>query len=270
MSANTTTSVWRSISPTELWARRHLAVMLMIREIKVRYKQSALGGVWAVVRPLMMMVVFTFLFGTIAKLPNADVPYPIYVFAALIGWDLFANVVIGCATSITANKNVVQKIYCPRLLFPISSVMVALFDFFIAAVILAILMLLLGVVPSVNIVWLPLLILAVLLAGLSVGLWLAAMAVWLHDIKFMVTYLIQLLMLLTPVGYGAENVPEKFAWVVKYNPMATLVEAFRWCIIGVPAPNLVYSLYAACITVVMLVGGLIFFNALERSFADVI
>ncbi len=270
LSANTTTSAWRSIDPKELWVRRHLAVMLMVREIKVRYKQSALGGAWAVIRPLMMMVVFTFLFGTMAQLSGEGIAYPVYVFAALIGWDLFANVVVGCATSITTNKSVVQKIYCPRLLFPLSSVMVALFDFVIAACILAVLMLIFGVGVSENIVWLPLMILAVLLVGLSLGIWLAAAAVWLHDVKFMTTYLMQLLMLLTPVGYGAQNIPESFAWIIKINPMAAIVEGFRWCILGVPAPDPIYSAYAAGVTCVMLIGGLIFFNALERSFADVV
>lgn len=270
LKGNTTTSTWRAIAPSELWARRHLAWMLSVREIKVRYKQSALGAAWAVIRPLVMMVVFTFLFGTLAQLPDEGVPYPIYVFAALIGWDLFANVVLGSATSITANKSVVQKVYCPRLLFPLSSLLVALFDFVIAAAILTVLMVFMDVTPSANIVWLPLLVIAVLLVGLSIGLWLAAAAVWLHDIKFVVGYLIQLVMLLTPVGYGAKNIPESLSWIITINPMATLVELFRWSILGVAAPDAMYIGYAAAATGVLLAGGLYFFNALERSFADVV
>jgi lipopolysaccharide transport system permease protein len=263
-------SSWRAIDPAEMWMRRHLALMLSVREIRIRYKQSMMGGLWAVVRPLVMMLVFTFLFGSVAKLSGGDVPYPLYVFAALIGWDLFANVVTGCAGSITKNRVLVERMYCPRLLFPLSSVMVALFDFAIAGVIFAVLMALMGVAPSPNIVWLPLLVLGVVLAGLSVGLWLAAMAVWLHDVKFAVTYLMQLLLLLTPVGYGAANVPEKYAFIVTYNPMATLVEAFRWSILGVPMPEASAAGLSAAVLAVMLGGGLMFFNALERSFADVV
>lgn len=270
MHANTLATTWRAVSPQELWARRHLAWMLAVREVKVRYKQSALGGAWAVIRPLVMMVVFTFLFGVVAKLPGEGVPYPVYVLAALIGWDLFANIVIGSAHSITSNKAVVQKVYCPRLLFPLSSLLVALFDFVIAACLLALVMLALGVTPSPNIFWLPLLIGAVMLVGLSLGLWLAAAAVWLHDIKYVVVYIVQLLLLLTPVGYGARQIPDSFAWIVHYNPMAVLVEAFRWSILGLPAPEMAQVAYAGGVTAVMLLGGLFFFNALERSFADVV
>ncbi len=270
MRANTLTTSWRAISLEELWTRRHLAWMLTVREIKVRYKQSVLGSAWAIIRPLIMVAVFTFLFGMVAKLPGEGIPYPVYVLAALIGWDLFANVVIGAAHSITTNKAVVQKVYCPRLLFPLSALMVGLFDFIIAAVLLALLMLIIGVTPSINIIWLPLLIIAVLLVGLSLGLWLAAAAVWLHDVKFIVTYLIQLLMLLTPVGYGAAQVPESAAWIVTYNPMAVLAEAFRWSILGLPAPDLTHVFHATGITAALLFGGLLFFNALERSFADVV
>lgn len=244
--------------------------MLVVRDIKIRYKQSVLGGLWAVVRPFMLMIVFTYLFGTVANLPTNGAPYPAFVFAALIAWDLFANIVQGCASSITSNKVVVEKLYCPRLLFPISAVFVAMFDFTIAFAVFCVLMLVLGVVPSANIVWLPALMLAVILAGLSVGLWLAAISVWLRDIKFAVTYLIQLMLLLTPVGYGAAAVPEKFAFIVSWNPMASMVEAFRWSLLGTHGPDLQFALIAAGMTAVLLVGGMLFFNTLERSFSDVI
>lgn len=244
--------------------------MLAMRDIKVRYKQSILGGLWAVVRPLMLMIVFTYLFGAVANLPTNGLPYPVFVFAALIAWDLFANIVIGCASSITSHKVLVEKLYCPRLLFPVSSVFVAIFDFAIAFAVFCILMLLLGVVPSANIFWLPVLMLAVILTGLAVGLWLAAIAVWLRDVKFVVTYLVQLMLLLTPVGYGAAAVPEKFAFIVSWNPMASMVEAFRWSLLGTPGPDLQFGLMSTGLIAVLLAGGILFFNTLERSFSDVI
>ena len=263
-------SNWRAVDPTELWGRRHLVRMLAVQEIKARYKQSILGGLWAVVRPLILMIVFTYLFGSVANLPASGVPYPVFVFAALIAWDLFANIVIGCASSITSNKVLVERLYCPRILFPVSAVFVAIFDFAIAFAVFCVLMLLLGVIPSANIIWLPVLMLAVVLTGLAVGLWLAAIAVWLRDVKFVVTYLMQLMLLLTPVGYGAAAVPEKYAFIVSWNPMASMVEAFRWSLLGTPGPDLQFGLMAAGVTAVLLVGGVLFFNTLERSFADVI
>lgn len=263
-------SNWRAVDPGELWARRHLLWMLVVRDIKVRYKQSLFGGLWAVARPLMLMLVFTYLFGTVAKLPADGVPYPVFVFAALIAWDLFANIVLGCASSVTSHKVVVEKLYCPRLLFPLSAIFVAIFDFSIAFAVFCVLMLFLGVVPSVNIIWLPLLVVAVILAGLSVGLWLAAIAVWLRDVKFVVTYLVQLMLLLTPVGYGAAAIPEKFAFLTSLNPMASMVEAFRWSLLGTTGPDWQFALMSAGVTATLLVGGTLFFNTLERSFADVI
>jgi lipopolysaccharide transport system permease protein len=263
-------SNWRAVDPSELWVRRYLVWMLTVRDIKVRYKQSVLGFMWAVVRPLMLMIVFSYLFGSIANLPNNGLPYPVFVFAALIAWDLFANIVQGCANSITSNKAAVEKLYCPRLLFPISAVLVALFDFAITFFVFCVLLLAFGIPPSGNIIWLPLLVLAVVFAGLSVGLWLAPVAVWLRDVKYAVSYMLQLMLLLTPIGYGATAVPEKFAFIVTWNPMASLVETFRWSLLGTVSPSLHIGLISAGVISILLIGGVLFFNTLERSFADVI
>lgn len=260
----------RAIDPVEIWARRHLIWMLSVREIKTRYKQSMLGWMWAVIRPLAVMVSFTYLFGAIAKLDTDGAPYPIYVFAAQLAWDVFASIVLGCTTSVTANRVIVERVYCPRLVFPLSTVLVALFDFLISSALFCVLLLVYGYAPSANILWLPLLIVGVILAGLSVGLWLAALAVWLRDMRFFVNYIIQVLMLLTPVGYGAANVPENFSFMIDWNPMATFVELFRWALLSSPLPDIGNIYISASVMLAFLVGGLMFFNALERSFADVI
>lgn len=244
--------------------------MLMVREVKSRYKQSLLGGLWAVIQPLMTVVVFTYLFGEVAGLPTHDIPYPIYVYAGLLGWNVFAGVVDGSATSIISNRVVVERVYCPRLLFPISSILVTMFDLMISFCMFCVLIAFYGYMPSTHIVFLPLLILLAIVTGLSLGLWLAAIAVWLRDVKFITTYLIQLLLLLTPVGYGASNIPEAYQFLITYNPMAPLVDLFRWCILGTDLPALTTMVSASSVMLVMLIGGVFFFNSLEKSFADVI
>ena len=263
-------SSFRSIDPVELWARRHLALMLAIREVKTRYKQSMLGFIWAIARPLIQVIVFTYLFGSVAKLPSGTVPYPLFVFSALLAWDLFSNIVQGCAASIISHRVVVERVYCPRLIFLVSAVFVALFDFAVSVCVFLVLMLLYGVMPSLDLIWMPLILMVVVLSGLSIGLWLAAAAVWMRDIKFIVSYVIQLMMLLTPVGYGGSAVPEQFRFLVDMNPMAIIVEAFRWCILGLPGPVVGVAMLGGGIICVLLVGGMLFFNSLERSFADVI
>jgi lipopolysaccharide transport system permease protein len=263
-------SNWRAVHLAEIWDRRNLLWVLACSDIKSRYKQSAFGFVWAVIRPLMLMIVFVYLFGTIANLPADGHPYPIFVFSALIAWDLFAKIVQGCSSSVISHKVMVERLYCPRLLFPISAVLVALFDFLITFAVFCVLMLVFGVTPSSNIIWLPLLVLIVVLAGLSVGIWLAAISVWLRDVKFAVTYILQFMLLLTPVGYGARAVPEKFSYIVSWNPMSSVVEAFRWSLLGAASPSLYSVLIATAVLSALLIGGILFFNTLERSFADVI
>jgi len=263
-------SSWRSIHPTELWARRHLAWMLFTRGVKSRYKQSMFGMLWAVVNPLVTIVTFSFLFGTVAHMPTGGIPYPVYTYAALLAWNLFAGVVRDCSNSVTTNRVMVERIYCPRLILPLSTVLLSLFDFAISFVLFGVVMLIFGYTPSANIIFLPLLLLLVILAGLSVGLWLAAASVWLHDIKFVVSYVIQLLLLLTPVGYGAASIPARFSFIVKYNPMATLCEAFRWCLLGTPMPVVASATISSFVLILLLIGSLVFFNEMERSFADVI
>jgi lipopolysaccharide transport system permease protein len=263
-------SNWRSFNIHEVWLRRNLATMIASREIKVRYRQSLLGFAWAGVRPLAMVFSFTYLFGKMAGLPSDGVPYPVYVASAMLAWDFFANIVTGCAGSVTQNRVMVERVYCPRILFPLSAVIVSLFDFFVTALVLVGLFAIAGFMPSKNIVYLPFLLLCVVVLSMSVGLWLAALAVWLRDVKYTVGYVLQFLLLLTPVGYGAASVPTKYAAIVNANPMATMIEAFRWCILGTAGPSLEHIAFAAGITAALLVGGALFFNSLERSFADVI
>jgi len=254
----------------KIWDRRNLILLLASTEIKLRYKQSLLGGLWAVVRPVMLMLVFTYLFGTLAKLDSAGIPYPAFVFAALIAWDLFANIVQGCTTSVTSHKKLVEKLYCPRLLFPLSSVAVALFDFAIALCVLGVLACIWGMPLTLNILWLPLLVIGIIIAGLSVGLWLAAITVWLRDMKFAVAYLLQVMLLLTPVGYGAAAVPQKFSFIVDLNPLSALIQGFRWSLLGAELPKTDTIVLSITITTILLGAALWFFTRIEKTFADVI
>ncbi len=263
-------SNWRSISPQELWNRRSLVWLLTVRDIKARYKQSVLGLFWLVVRPIIIVTIFSYVFGSVAKLPSNDIPYPLFVFAALIAWELFSSIIIGCANSIVSNKVIVERIYCPRLIFPIGTVLAAIFDFLFAFLVFLVILLVYGRYPNSEIIWLPILALGVIFAGLSIGIWLAAISVWFRDIKFAVTYLVQLMLLLTPIGYGQNVIPKTYYFIVLLNPLSSLIEAFRWCLLGTVAPNITSLLISSLIIFILLTGGILFFNKLERSFADVI
>ena len=255
---------------SEIWKRRYLLAFLIVTEIKARYKQTAIGFAWAVIRPLTMVLVLTFLFGGVAGLPSGDVPYPLFVFSGLLLWQFFANVVTGCASSIIANRPLVDRIYCPRVILPISAIGVATFDLLIGAALYMVIMLVFGMVPPIQGLYAPLILLFVAITGLAVGLWLAAIAVWLRDIKFAVTYLLQLGLLLTPVGYASVAVPDGFSLMLLLNPMASAIDMFRWAMFGTDAPALSAILASLGISALLMIAGLRFFAALERSFADVI
>lgn len=258
------------LSLRDVWEYRELLVFLVWRDIKVRYKQTALGAGWAVIQPFMMMVVFSIFLGHLAKVPSDGVPYPLFVFAGLVPWTFFAQALGGASNSLVGNANLISKVYFPRLIMPFSTAASFLVDLVIALGLLGAIMAWYGRAPTVQILLLPVLVLLALVAALAVGIWLSALNVRYRDVRYAVPFLVQLWMFATPVAYAASLVPDRWRWVYAINPMTGVVEGFRWALIDTgSAPGLVLVVSAAA-TVALLVSGLFYFRRVERTFADVI
>lgn len=261
---------WRPINLRELWQYRELLYFLVWRDIKIRYKQTVLGATWAVIQPLFTMVVFTLLFGTLAGMPSDDIPYPLFSYAALLAWTYFANALSAGSGSLVGSSNLINKVYFPRLIVPAASVLAGMVDYAIAFVVLLGLMLCYGRVPPVAmVVTVPLLSLLLLLFSLGTSLWLSALNVEYRDIRFVVPFLVQLWMFVTPVIWPLSRVPERYRWLLMFNPMAGIVEGYRSALFGRPWDIAALSVSVA-LTALLLVGGAFYFRRLERSFADVV
>jgi lipopolysaccharide transport system permease protein len=247
------------------------------RDIKVRYKQTVLGAAWAIIQPFFTMVVFSLFFGKLAKVPSDGIPYPIFAYAALVPWTFFANGLTQSSNSLVGNANLIKKVYFPRLVIPISSVISAIssvisgtFDFILAFVVLLGMMLYYGIFPTINIVWLPFLLLLTFVASLGVGLWLAALNVQFRDVSYTVPFLTQFWLFATPIAYPSSLLSEPWRTLYGINPMAGVVEGFRWALLSTdtaPGPIIVVS---SLVAFAVLIGGVFYFKRLERSFADVI
>lgn len=255
----------------DLWRYRELMLFLAWRDVLVRYKQTAAGILWAVIRPAVSMLVFYFVFGRLARLPSNGVPYPLMVISAVLPWQMFASALSDSSMSLVNNSNLVSKVYFPRLVVPIAGVFVSLLDFVVAAVLFAVVLAFSGVTPGPQIFALPIFIVLALLSALGVGLWFCSLNVHYRDIRHLVPFILQIGMYASPVGYAASLVPEKWRWLYDLNPMAVVIEGFRWAILGdafaVKASNVAI---AFAIAALFLVTGLRHFRATERSFADVI
>src|ERR1700754_2991336 len=227
---------WIPLQLSELWEYRELLYFLVWRDIKVRYKQTALGAAWAVMQPLFMMLVFSLFFGRLAKLPSDGIPYPVFTFCALIPWQLFANALTESSNSLVGNQNLITKVYFPRLVVPISAVLGGLVDFAIAFVILLGMMLYHGIVQGWAIVTLPGFILLAMLTALGVGLWLSALNVQYRDVRYTINFLVQFWLFATPVAYPSSLIPAKWRVLYGLNPMAGVVEGFRWALLGKAEP----------------------------------
>jgi lipopolysaccharide transport system permease protein len=261
---------WVSLRLNELWEYRELLYFLVWRDVKVRYKQTALGAIWAVLQPVLTMLVFSVFFGRLAKMPSDGIPYPVFVYAALLPWQLFAYALTESANSLVGSQNLIKKVYFPRLVVPLSSVLSGLVDFAISFVVLLGLMAYYGIRPTAAIVVLPLFLIFALATALSVGLWLSALNVEFRDVRYTIPFLTQFWMFATPVAYPSSLVPEKWRVWLGLNPMAGVVEGFRWALLGEkspPGPLLWVSLAAV---VVLLFGGLMYFRRMEATFADVV
>jgi len=262
-------SGWAPIDLKELWAYRELLQTFIMRDINVRYKQTALGAAWAVIQPFFMMVVFTLFFGKLAKIPSEGIPYPIFSYAALLPWTLFAEGLSRSTNSVVGNANIMTKVYFPRLLLPISGVVSPLVDFAIAFVILLGMMLYFGFYPTENIIWLPAFILLALASSLGAGLWLSALNVQYRDFQYTVPFLIQIWLFASPVVYPSSLLPEPYRMIYGLNPMAGVIEGFRWTLLGTSPPG---SLIVVSVVVILaiLVSGAFYFRRMEKTFADVV
>jgi len=257
-------SEWR-----EVWDYRELGWMLAVRDVSVRYKQAVLGAAWAVFQPLTNMLVFTFLLGRIARMPSDGIPYPIFVFAGLLPWFLFANSVTQAGMSVVGAANLVQKVYFPRLLIPLSAIGAYLLDFAISLLLMFVMMAWYGVWPGPGALLLPVLLLGVMMAAAGVGILLAALNVAYRDFRFVIGLMVQIWMLVTPIVYPASAVSEQWRWLIFLNPVAGYVTAFRGALLGTPIEPwaLAYSFAASAF---VLAFGLRYFRRVERGFADMV
>lgn len=260
---------WRSLDLKELWAYRELLWVLTERDVKVRYKQTVLGIAWAVLQPVLSMIIFSIIFGRLAKLPSDGLPYPIFVYAALLPWTFFANAINQSSSSLVSSSNLISKVYFPRLIIPLSSVGAWLIDFLIAGLILLIMMLFYGIGWTINLLFAPLLLLAVIFTALGVGTLLSALTVAYRDFRYVVPFMVQIWMFATPVVYPASLVPEQWQWLLYLNPMAGLIEGFRACFLGIPFDFTAISI-SFSIAMAFFVLGVVYFERVERRFADII
>jgi lipopolysaccharide transport system permease protein len=262
-------SKWSPLKLGELWHYRDLLYILAWRDVKVRYKQALLGAAWAVLQPLVMMGIFTLLFSRIASVPTGGVPYPVFAFVALVPWTMFASATAASGASLVGNQNLVSKVYFPRVVIPAGTALAWVPDFLIGSALLFVIMAMFGFVPPVTAVLLPFVMLSAMIASLSVGVWLSALNVAYRDVQYVVPFLIQAWLFITPVAYPTTSVPEGLRWLTGLNPMLWVVDFSRWALLGTSASWGVVLLSVAT-TAVLLVSGLYYFRRVEHFFADVI
>ena len=261
---------WVALRLGEVVAYRELLFFLVWRDLKVRYKQTILGVAWAVLQPLLTMLVFTLFFGRLARVPSDGVPYSLFAYTALVPWTFFATGLTMASNSLVGSAHLITKVYFPRLTIPLATVLAGLVDFALAFPLLFGLMWYHGVVPTANVIWLPAFIVLALATALGVGLWLSALNVEFRDVRHVVPFLTQLWMFATPIAYPSSLLPEQWRTLYALNPMVGVVEGFRWALLGTetrPGPMIVVSAIAAF---ALLVGGAFFFRRMERTFADVV
>ncbi len=269
---------WSALNLVELWRYRELIYFLIWRDIKVRYKQTVLGAAWAIIQPFFTMVVFTIFFGRLAKVPSDNVPYPIFSYTALLPWGMFTKALSDAGHSLISHRSMITKVYFPRLVIPIASVLSGVVDFAIAFVVLIGMMVYYNMVPSSGytiqitaaIWYLPLFILLALVTALGVGLWLSALNVIYRDINYIIPFLTQFWLFITPIAYPSSLIPEQWRLLYAINPMTGVVEGFRWALLGTetaPGPMLAVS---TTISLVLLITGLFYFRRMERTFADTV
>ena len=262
-----------SLGLRAVWEYRELLYFLVWRDVKVRYKQTALGVLWVLLQPLVSMLIFTVLFGVLLRVPSGETPYPVFAYAGLLPWNYFAQSLSRASTSLVNSSHLITKIYFPRLVTPLSGVLSGLVDFAIAFVVLVALMLFYGIAPTARVLLLPALMVLALITALGFGLWFSALNVKYRDVNYLLPFLIQIWMYLTPVVYGSGLIPERYRFLLSLNPMTGVVEGFRWALLGGDLESYLSGPLMALsvgIAVVVLVSGAYFFRTTERNFADVV
>lgn len=261
---------WVNLGLREFWSYRELLYFLTWRDIKVRYKQTLLGLTWAIIQPFFTMIVFSLFFGKLAKMPSDGIPYPIFTYAALVPWTFFATGLTQSSNSVVASSNMIKKVYFPRLIIPISSILPGLVDFAVAFVVLLGMMAYFNMVPTANVVFLPVFLLLALVTALGVGLWLAAINVQYRDVRYAVPFVLQFWMFSTPIVYPSSLLGEPWRTLYAINPLVGIVEGFRWALLGAntaPGPIIIVS---SIVAIALFFGGVFYFRHLEKTFADVV
>ncbi len=260
---------WVSLNLRDLWEYRELLYFLVWRDVKVRYKQTVLGAAWAIIQPFFTMVVFSLFFGRLANVPSDGIPYPIFSYAALVPWTFFANGLNQATTGLVSQANLIKKVYFPRLSIPIARILAGLVDFVLAFIVLILMMFLYGIAPTSNIIWLPYFLLLALVTSLGVGLWLSAMNVRFRDVGYTVPFITQIWMFATPIAYPSSLLSEPWRTLYGINPMAGVVEGFRWALLGTTAPGPII-IVSSFVALALLVSGAYYFRRVEKAFADVV
>jgi lipopolysaccharide transport system permease protein len=253
-----------------IWHYRELLYFLIWRDVKVRYKQTAIGVGWAIFQPLMTMIIFTVVFGNFAKIPSDGLPYPIFAFTALLPWNNFAQAISRSGVSLVGSANLISKVYFPRLIIPLSAAVAPLVDFAMAFVILLAMMAWFGIAPTWGVLALPLFLLLALSTALAVGLWLSALDVRYRDVGYTIPFVVQIWMYASPVAYPVSLVPERWRLLYSLNPMAGVIEGFRWALLGTGDPDFGVMTASAVVVIALLLGGIVYFRQMERTFADVV
>ena len=261
---------WAMPKFRELWEFRELLYFFAWRDIKVRYKQTVMGVLWAIIQPFFTMVIFSLFFGRLANVPSDGVPYPVFSYTGLVPWTFFANALSQASNSLVVNANMVKKIYFPRLALPIATVLAGIVDFVLAFIVLLGIMFFYHIVPTINVIWLPFFSLLALVTSIGVSLWFSAMNVQFRDVRYTIPFLTQTWLFLTPIAYPSSSIPEPWRTIYGLNPMAGVVEGFRWALLGTgtaPGPMTVVS---ALVALILFVSGAFYFRRMEQSFADVL
>ena len=261
---------WISLKLSELWEYRELLYFLTWRDIKVRYKQTAIGAAWAVIQPFFAMVIFSIFFGQLAKIPSDGIPYPIFAYCALLPWQLFSHALNESSNSLVANQGLITKVYFPRLIIPVAPVLAGLVDFGIAFLVLIGMMLYYGIMPTFAVFTIPLFLILAVATALSVGLWLSALNVEYRDVRYTIPFLTQFWLFATPVAYPSSLVPESWRALYGLNPMAGVVEGFRWALLGKAEGPGTLLVVSVMVVIILFIGGLYYFRRMEKTFADVV
>ncbi|MCA9761394.1 MAG: ABC transporter permease [Streptococcus sp.] len=261
---------WLSLNLRELWEYHELAFFLAWRDVSVRYKQTVLGILWALIQPFFMMIVFSIFLGKMAKVPSDGLPYPIFAYTALLPWQYFASVLSESSNSLVLNQNLIKRVYFPRFILPISNILAPAIDFSIAFVLLLFMMLYYGIYPTANIIYLPVFLFLSIITSLGVSFWLSALNIQYRDVRYAIPFLVQLWMFSSPVVYPASVIPEKWLWLYSLNPMTGVLEGFRWAILGAGTVEWTSTGLSIFVALFIFVSGAYFFRRMEKTFADMV